>query len=65
MKKTVCDLCGEEINEYAIESPHYKIKRHWSDPYGSGWEKLDAHGECIQAVAAAARERSEKRNGRM
>jgi len=59
MTQIICDLCGKPIGECAIDSPHYKIKHYWSSPYGSGWTKLDAHYECIQAVAVAARERAD------
>lgn len=47
MREILCDLCGKPIKTFNAK---YKIKKAWSDPYGHGWETLDAHQECIKIL---------------
>ena len=58
MYKLFCDLCGEPITS-AEKHGEYKIKKRWDSFWESGWVRIDAHEECVAAIAAAARERSE------
>lgn len=62
MYKLICDLCGEPI-ESPEKHSEFKIKKRWYSWWESGWDRIDAHDECVKAVAAAARERSEDANG--
>lgn len=61
MTRTLCDLCGKEIKTY--DKTKWKLKYFWSDPYGSGWIPIDAHEECLKAVAKEARLRGVKMKG--
>ena len=61
MTKTICDLCGKEI--YSYEKTIWKLKYYWADPAGSGWAEIDAHEDCIKAVAREARLRGVKMKG--
>lgn len=54
MYQLICDLCGEPIKG---ERRLLKIKEFKGVSFQ--WEKIDAHDECVKAVAAAARERKE------
>lgn len=54
MYQLICDLCGEPIKEKHRE---LKIKEFKYLPFQ--WQEIDAHDECVKAVAAAARERAE------
>lgn len=56
MYKLICDLCGEPITKDE-EHGEYKIKKRWYSWWETGWAKIDAHEECVAAIAAAARER--------
>ena len=55
MTKTYCDLCCEEIKT-GEKLRFFKIKE-----YGLfhqlTWQKIDAHDECVKAIAAVAREK--------
>lgn len=61
MKRTICDLCGREINTGSRTK--WKLKYYWSDSKGSGWVKIDAHEGCIKSVAREALIRGVKMKG--
>ena len=48
----VCDLCGRPL-DYKNDYSEYRIKKRWCLGPDSGWERLDAHDSCIQAVLNA------------
>ena len=54
MYQLICDLCGEPIKE---KRRQLKIKEFKDIPFK--WQEIDAHDECVKAVAAEARERKE------
>ncbi len=56
MYQLICDLCGEPIKEKE-KRRELKIKEFKVIPFQ--WQEIDAHDECVKAVAAAARERNE------
>ena len=53
----ICDLCGHAL----AGKPHrrYKIKREWYLRCEHGWERIDAHDECVQRLLNASRRTSE------
>lgn len=48
----VCDLCGRPL-DYKNDYSEYRIKKRWCLGPDHGWERLDAHDSCIQAVLNA------------
>lgn len=57
MKRTICDLCKEPI-DIDKDMCKWKIKRY--NPFFEKWITLDAHPQCVEAVACAARKGMEK-----
>lgn len=44
-----CDLCGKPLTKKSYT--RYKIKREWyAYPGDRGWEYIDAHDDCVQAL---------------
>lgn len=44
----ICDLCGERL----IDKPYneYRVKRRWYSFIERGWEKIEAHDECVKKL---------------
>ena len=60
MTRRFCDLCGKEILiDYKTK---WKMKYYCDKPLttASGWCKIDAHEECLKAVAKEAQLRGVK-----
>ena len=51
----VCDLCGRPL-DHKNDYSEYRIKKRWCLGPDHGWERLDAHDSCIQAVLNARRQ---------
>lgn len=49
MVKHFCDICGREFKNYS-EIDKYKIKKEWHSWGESGWDKLEVHQACLEAM---------------
>lgn len=66
MTRTFCDLCGKEIISWSNRDKiKWKMKYFYVDPptNGKGWCLIDAHEECLKAVAKEARLHGVKMKG--
>lgn len=49
-----CDLCGKPLMSKSYK--RYKIKREWySYPFG-GWERIEAHDDCVRKLLGKRRD---------
>ncbi len=56
MIQYLCDLCGKPIKYDGRLFKIKELKSSWHERY---WMELLVHDECVKAIVAAARERSE------
>ena len=60
-KITICDLCGERIEEYNAE--HYKFKKKYCCLTSCFWDKIDVHRECRRKLFYAIQENKNRISG--
>lgn len=48
----VCDLCGKPLT-FSDDYSEYRIKKRWCLGPDHGWERIDAHNDCIKRMYEA------------
>ena len=49
----VCDLCGKPLS-FSDNYSEYRIKKKWyAWPCDHGWERIDAHNDCVKRLYEA------------